>query len=132
MTSDLVARDARALWHPYTQHGIDPGPLPVASARGARLPLTDGRRILGLPLALVARSGLGTLNHTLLTIEAIRARGLELRALFLVGAPHDENVRTLEGRLPGLPIVRLASLDPLDARGLDSWLDAHPLPELVP
>ncbi len=46
MTSDLVARDARSLWHPYTQHGVDPEPLPVASARGAWLTLTDGRRIL--------------------------------------------------------------------------------------
>ena len=121
----LLADDARRPWI-------------LETAGGLLVPINDGEdqsdvlASLGLPLALVARSGLGTLNHTLLTIEAIRARGLELRALFLVGAPHDENVRTLEGRLPGLPIVRLASLDPLDARGLDSWLDAHPLPELVP
>ncbi len=33
-------------WHPYTQHGIDPEPLRVASARGAWLTLEDGRRVL--------------------------------------------------------------------------------------
>ncbi len=33
-------------WHPYTQHGIDPEPLRVASARGAWLELEDGRRVL--------------------------------------------------------------------------------------
>ncbi len=60
---------------------------------------------LGFPLVLVARSGLGTLNHTRLTIEAIRARGLELEALYLVGPPHPPNVATLQQWLPGLRIV---------------------------
>ncbi len=60
---------------------------------------------LGFPLVLVARSGLGTLNHTRLTIEAIRARGLEIEALHLVGPPHPPNVATLQQWLPGLRIV---------------------------
>jgi adenosylmethionine-8-amino-7-oxononanoate aminotransferase len=38
--------DARACWHPYTQHALDPEPLPVVGARGAWLELADGRRVL--------------------------------------------------------------------------------------
>jgi len=60
---------------------------------------------LGFPLVLVARSGLGTLNHTRLTVEAIRARGLFLDSLVLVGPPHPPNIATLQQWLPGLRIV---------------------------
>jgi adenosylmethionine-8-amino-7-oxononanoate aminotransferase len=42
----LVERDARALWHPYTQALGSPGPLPIVSAEGAYLVTGDGRRIL--------------------------------------------------------------------------------------
>jgi adenosylmethionine---8-amino-7-oxononanoate aminotransferase len=45
-SGDLVSRDARVVWHPYTQHATEPAPLPVASARGARLVLTDGRELV--------------------------------------------------------------------------------------
>jgi adenosylmethionine-8-amino-7-oxononanoate aminotransferase len=44
--SDLAERDARVVWHPYTQHGLGAPALPVASASGARLRLRDGRDIL--------------------------------------------------------------------------------------
>ncbi len=43
---DLVTRDARVSWHPYTQHALDPRPLPVVAARGAWLTLADGTRRL--------------------------------------------------------------------------------------
>lgn len=43
---DLLARDARTLWHPYTQHGLDPQPLAVVGAKGAWLQLADGARKL--------------------------------------------------------------------------------------
>jgi adenosylmethionine-8-amino-7-oxononanoate aminotransferase len=43
---NLAARDARVLWHPYTQHGLDPAPLAVARAEGAWLHLADGSRRL--------------------------------------------------------------------------------------
>lgn len=34
------------LWHPYTQHALEPEPLPVASAKGAMLTLEDGREVI--------------------------------------------------------------------------------------
>lgn len=40
---------------------------------------------LGLPLLIVARAGLGTVNHTLLTVEAARSRRLEIAGIVLNG-----------------------------------------------
>lgn len=45
-SDDLLARDRRVMWHPYTQHGIEHTFLPVACAQGAWLMLQDGRLIL--------------------------------------------------------------------------------------
>jgi len=42
----LAERDARALWHPYTQHGLEREALPVARAHGSLLVLEDGREIV--------------------------------------------------------------------------------------
>jgi dethiobiotin synthase len=84
----------------------------------------------GVPLVLVARAGLGTLNHTLLTLEALRARHLEPRALFLVGAPHPSNRATL-ARVAGVPqVFELPPLEPLEPAALAGWLDAHDLAPL--
>jgi 8-amino-7-oxononanoate synthase len=83
------------------------------------------------PLVLVARSGLGTLNHTLLTLEALRRRGLEPRALVLVGEPHRSNCATLRA-LGGVPLVlEVPAFDPLSTTALERWLEAHPLDELL-
>ena len=79
------------------------------------------------PLVLVARSGLGTLNHTLLSLEALRKRHLEPRALFLVGEPHEANRTTLEA-LGGLAaIFEVPLFEELDTAALDTWLDQNPL-----
>jgi 8-amino-7-oxononanoate synthase len=85
-----------------------------------------------LATVLVARSGLGTLNHTLLTLEALRARALEPRALFLVGPPHAANRATLEAMADVPRIFELPPLAPLDTAALDRWLDAHDLAGLLP
>ncbi|WP_276271843.1 dethiobiotin synthase [Haloarcula litorea] len=61
----------------------------VEGIGGLRVPLADGREVLdlvadlGLPALVVARSGLGTLNHTGLTVDALRARGVEVRGVVL-------------------------------------------------
>jgi adenosylmethionine-8-amino-7-oxononanoate aminotransferase len=44
--SSLVERDRKVIWHPYSQHGLNRAILPVASAQGAYLKLSDGREIL--------------------------------------------------------------------------------------
>ncbi|WP_128477537.1 dethiobiotin synthase [Halorussus pelagicus] len=61
----------------------------VEGIGGLRVPLADGREVvdlvadLGLPALVVARSGLGTLNHTALTVEALRRRGVSVTGIVL-------------------------------------------------
>ncbi|MFN9621046.1 MAG: dethiobiotin synthase [Synechococcaceae cyanobacterium] len=106
-----------------------PGPLVVETAGGLLVPLRrDWLQIeqlerWGLPVLLVARSGLGTLNHTLLSLEALRRRGLEVLGLVLNGPLHPDNPRTLEA-LGDVPVLaELPPLDPLDAAALQrQWL----------
>jgi malonyl-CoA O-methyltransferase len=67
------------------------GTLVVEGAGGALVPLGDGliqtdlMVALGLPVVVVARDVLGTINHTLLTVEALRARGLAVKGVVLLG-----------------------------------------------
>jgi dethiobiotin synthetase len=49
----------------------------------------DLARDLGLPVVVVSAPGLGAINHTLLTVEAVREAGLEVRAVVLTPWPDD-------------------------------------------
>jgi dethiobiotin synthetase len=100
------------------------GPLVVETAGGLLVPLRrDWLQIQqiaawGLPVLLVARSGLGTLNHTLLSLEALSRRAIPVLGLVLNGEPHPDNPRTLEA-LGGVPVLaELPPLDPLDRNAL--------------
>jgi dethiobiotin synthetase len=104
------------------------GPLVVETAGGLLVPLRrdwlqiDQIRRWGLPVLLVARSGLGTLNHTLLSLEALRRRRISVLGLVLNGPPHPDNPRTLTelGEVPVL--AELPRLEPLDAASLrEQW-----------
>ena len=65
-----------------------------------------------------------------LTVEALRRRGLGLRALFLVGEPHAANERTLAKRLGALPQFSVPHFASLEVASLDAWLDDHDLRSL--
>ena len=113
------------------------GSLLLELAGGLHVPLVGATTnldwIAGLRprLVLVARTGLGTLNHTLLSLEALAARELNVDALFLVGEEHPDNERTLR-ELGGVESVHhLPLFDPLDADALDGWLDANDLSPLL-
>ena len=117
---------------------VDTRPLLVELAGGLHVPLTlhhtqiDQLARYPRPIVLVARSGLGTLNHTLLSLESLRARGLQCRALFLVGDPHPSNAATLRA-LSGVPqVFELPLLRPLHSATLDAWIAAHDLSEILP
>jgi dethiobiotin synthetase len=69
---------------------------------------------LGLPLVVAARPGLGTINHSLLTIEAARAAGLDVRAVVLTPWPREPGVmarsnRATIERLGGVEVATLAT-----------------------
>lgn len=72
-------------------------PLVVEGAGGVLVPLNDRALMidlmarLGLPVVVAARSGLGTINHTLLTLEALRARSLTVAGVVLLGPPNPRN-----------------------------------------
>lgn len=77
--------------------------LIVEGVGGLLCPLTEEETVadlaadLGYPLIIVARSGLGTVNHTLLTVEAARHRGLAVAGVVLNEVspdPSDESVET--------------------------------------
>jgi len=83
----------------------------VEGAGGVMVPISRDRTMLdlmtrlGLPVLVAARPGLGTLNHTLLTLEALGHRGLELGGIVLVYTDPEEpayiaidNAKTLTAR----------------------------------
>jgi dethiobiotin synthetase len=77
-------------------------PLVVEGAGGLMVPLTDEAYVvdlateLHLPLILVARSTIGTINHTLLSLEAIRRRGLPLAGVVINGPETPHNRAAIE------------------------------------
>ncbi len=100
------------------------GPLVVETAGGLLVPLRrdwlqiDQLATWGLPVLLVARSGLGTLNHSLLSVEALRQRGIPLLGLVLNGPLHADNPGTL-ATLAATPVLaQLPPLEPLSAAAL--------------
>lgn len=78
------------------------GNLIVEGAGGALVPIndtqfmTDLMRHLKLPVLLVARASLGTINHTLLSLAALRSAHLKIRGVIMVGKPNTENRKAVE------------------------------------
>jgi dethiobiotin synthetase len=101
--------------------------LLVEGAGGLLVPLADDLDLadlaaaLGLPLVIVARAGLGTVNHTLLTIEAARTRGLDVAGVVLNGKGDEstaENAALIEERSGVRVLAQVPRLaDPADAAG---------------
>jgi malonyl-CoA O-methyltransferase len=107
-------------------------PLLVEGAGGVLVPLNDDALMidlmerLGLPVVVVARSGLGTINHTLLTLAALRGRGLVVAGVVLIGPDNARNRAAIEhfgavriiGQIPPLTPLTPQTLAEA-ARGLD-------------
>ena len=84
------------------------GTLVAEGAGGLLVPLAPGLMqsdlivALDLPAVVVARDELGTINHTLLTVEALRARSIEVRGVVLLGG---ENNRTAIERFGQVEVI---------------------------
>ena len=100
----------------------------VEGVGGLLVPLTDSYDVralagaLGLPLLIAARPGLGTINHTLLTLEVARAAGLKVTAVVLTPWPQEpgEIERSNRDTIERLGDVEVATLPRIERaeRGL--------------
>jgi dethiobiotin synthetase len=104
---------------------------------GLLVPLTGNYLVrdlaadLGLPLVIAAQPGLGTINHTLLTIEAARAAGLEVAVVVLTPWPREPSAIEESNRetIASLAQVTVETLPPLDLGDPGSWPELLPPPE---
>ena len=123
----------------------------VEGAGGLLVTITDETDMADLaasmpaPLVLVVRPALGTLNHTLLSVEAAERRGLDMALIVVSGyasspalAPavvEAENLRFLQERLPAIPMLVLGRQEPTAAdfpRAMPAWRLGAPSPLLAP
>jgi dethiobiotin synthetase len=96
---------------------------------GFLVPLTpeylvrDLARDLALPVVVVAAPGLGTINHTLLTVQAVRGAGLEVAAVVLNPWPEAPSTMELSNRrtIERLAAVTVETLPRLDLTNPGSW-----------
>jgi len=106
-------------------------PLVVEGAGGLMVPLTRDLLTIDLfarwraPLVLCARTSLGTINHTLLSIEAIRARGIPLVGVAFLGDENADSERTIAAFGRTRRLGRLPRLADLGAPALKAAFAAH-------
>ncbi|TGX55721.1 ATP-dependent dethiobiotin synthetase BioD [Sphingomonas gei] len=95
-------------------------PLVIEGAGGALVPVTRDLLYADLfarwqsPVVLVARTALGTINHSLLSIEALRARGIPILGIAFVGDANEDSEATIAAIGGVRRLGRLPRLDPLD------------------
>ncbi|HCM84143.1 MAG TPA: dethiobiotin synthase [Alphaproteobacteria bacterium] len=99
-----VQIDPEKILSDYAQHTAQDSLL-IEGAGGLMVPVTRNLLQIDLfvrmqttapaPIILVARTGLGTINHTLLSLAAIRERGLPLHGILFSGADNPDNIQTI-------------------------------------
>ena len=107
------------------------GPLVIEGAGGVLVPVTRALLFADLfrqwhaPVVLVARTALGTINHSLLSIEALRARGIPILGIAFVGDANEDNEATIAAMAGVKRLGRLPWLTVLDAEALAAAFAAH-------
>jgi len=99
----------------------------VEGAGGVLVPVNETQTMadwiayLALPALVVARSGLGTINHTLLTLEALQTRRLCVAGVIMIGEANADNRAAIEkyGHVP--VVAEMPFLTPLDPGLLAAW-----------
>jgi dethiobiotin synthetase len=110
-------------------HGTDP--LVVEGAGGVLVPVTRTLLFADLfaqwsqPVVLVARTGLGTINHSLLSIEALRTRGVPILGIAFVGDAVEDSEAIIAKLGKVRRLGRLPRLTPLDADTLAAAFRIH-------
>ena len=100
------------------------GPLVVEGAGGVLVPFADGLlaadlfAMWGLPVILVARTALGTISHSLMSLEALRARGLTVHGVAFIGEANPASEEAIVSFGQTAHLGRLPRLDPLTPEAL--------------
>jgi len=77
-------------------------PVIVEGAGGILVPINDCEsmldlaRHLGFPILIAARAALGTINHTLLTVRALRCAKMSVKGVVMIGSRNKDNERSVE------------------------------------
>jgi dethiobiotin synthetase len=123
--AENVAIDAATLALPRTD-----GPLVVEGAGGLLVPLNADTLYIdvfarwGAPLILCAATRLGTINHTLLSLEAIRSRNIPLLGIAFLGEANDDSEATICRLGRARRLGRLGQVAPLDGAHLRAAFNA--------
>lgn len=112
--------------------GSDCGtPLIIEGAGGALVPVNrnllyaDLFAIWNLPTIVVASTRLGTINHSLMTIEALRSRNIPIHGIAFIGDEIIDSQDTICRLGAVRPLGRLPMIDNLDAKNLAAAFAAH-------
>lgn len=107
------------------------GPLVIEGAGGVLVPISQTLLMADLfaywdqPVILCARTELGTINHSLMSIEALRSRGVVVVGIAFIGDAHEENERIIP-QLADVPSLgRLPYLERIDLPTLAAAFAAH-------
>jgi dethiobiotin synthetase len=123
---DGIVIDPEALVLPKTDR-----PLVVEGAGGLRVPLTrqvtyiDVMARWKVPVVLCARTTLGTINHSLLSIDALRARNIPIAGIAFIGDENQESEWIIAELGKVRRLGRLPHLDPLTGPSLRTAFAAH-------
>ena len=110
-----------------------PEKIVIETAGGLMVPLTrnflqlEQLEIWRLPIVLVARSGLGTINHTLLSIEALKNRKIPILGVVFNGPVHQDNPKTISD-FSNIPVIaELPFLNHLNSKSIQNEWDRQNL-----
>jgi len=112
-------------------------PLIVEGAGGVLVPVNDFQTIAdlmvvaGLPVIVAARTTLGTINHTLLTLEALRARALRVAGVVMIGDGNADSRAAIEHYGNVAVVAEMPRFDPLTPECLREWAQTLPK-DLIP
>lgn len=123
---DGITIDPARLAPPHSER-----PLVIEGAGGALVPLTRNLLFADIfarwaaPVVIVARTALGTINHSLSTIEVLRTRGVPIVGVAFVGDANEDSEATIAAMGGIRRLGRLPPLDPLDRNSLNRAFAAH-------
>ena len=129
MTIDIAPLLASIQGHPEELRWV------VEGAGGALVPVNqrhlmiDLMTALSLPVVVAARTTLGTINHTLLTLEALRRRTVRVAGVVMVGERNPDNRAAIERYGDTVVLGEMPHFSRLGAAELAAWsaaeLDPH-------